>query len=44
MFQKELVCLVDIDVLTLVQQSEYGTPVFIIAKRKGNVIFLTKVR
>ena len=29
-FHKELQCLVKIGVLTLVQQSQYGTPVFII--------------
>ena len=40
-FQKELNCLVEIGVLTLVQQSQYGTPVFIIPKREGTVRFIT---
>ena len=39
--QKELTRLVDIFVLTLVQQYESGTTVIIIVKRKVTVIFLT---
>ena len=44
MFQKELAILVEIGVLTPVQHSEYGTPVFIIAKNEVTVIFLTNFR
>jgi hypothetical protein len=33
--------LVDIGVLTPVQQSEWGTPVFIIPKKDGTVRFIT---
>ena len=29
-------------VLTLVQQYQYGTPVFIIPKKEGNVRFITE--
>ena len=43
-FKKELLRLVDIGVLTPVQQSEYGTPVFIIPKKEGTVRFLTDYR
>ena len=32
-FSKEIKCLVEIGVLTLVQQSQYGTPIFIIPKK-----------
>ena len=39
-FRKEIIHLIEIVVLTLVQQSEYGTPVFIIAKKEGTVRFL----
>jgi hypothetical protein len=40
-FRKELMRLVDIGVLTPVQQSEWGTPVFIIPKKDGTVRFIT---
>ena len=43
-FKKELEHLVEIGVLTPVQQSEYGTPVFIIPKKEGTVRFLTDYR
>ena len=43
-FLKELICLVDISVLTPVQQSKYGPPVFIIVNKEGTVGFLTKFR
>ena len=43
-FKKELLRLVEIGVLTPVQQSEYGTPVFIIPKKEGTVRFLTDYR
>ena len=43
-FKKELLRLVDIGVLTPVQQSEYGTPVFIIPKKEGTIQFLTDYR
>jgi hypothetical protein len=36
--------LVDIGVLTPVQQSEWGTPVFIIPKKDGTVRFITDYR
>ena len=40
-FRKELTHLVYIGVLTPVQQSEYGKPVFIIVKKERTVKFLT---
>jgi hypothetical protein len=40
-FRKELFRLVDIGVLTPVQDSEWGTPVFIIPKKDGTVRFIT---
>jgi hypothetical protein len=40
-FRKELLCLVDIGVLTPVQDSEWGMPVFIIPKKDGTVRFIT---
>ena len=43
-FKQELLRLVDIGVLTPVQQSEYGTPVFIIPKKEGTIRFLTDYR
>ena len=43
-FRKELMRLVEIGVLTPVQQSEYGTPVFIIPKKEGTVQFITDYR
>ena len=43
-FFKELKCLVEIVVLTLVQQSQYGTPVFIIPEKEGTGIFITDYR
>ena len=43
-FKKELLCLVDIGVLDRVEQSEYGTPVFIIPKKEGTVRFITDFR
>ena len=41
-FSKELKHLVEIGVLTPVQQSQYGTPVFIIPKKEGAVRFITE--
>ena len=38
-FRKELKRLVEIGVLTPVQQSQYGTPVFIIPNESGTVRF-----
>ena len=38
-FLKELKILVEIGVLTPVQQSQYGTPVFIIPNESGTVRF-----
>ena len=43
-FHKELMRLVKIGVLERVQESEWGTPVFIIPKKKGTVCFLTNYR
>ena len=43
-FQKELASLVQIVVFTPVKQSEYGTSVFIIAKKEGTKRFLTDLR
>ena len=43
-FKKELLRLVDIGVLDRVEQSEYGTPVFIVPKKEGTVRFLTDFR
>ena len=43
-FKKELLRLVEIGVLTPVQESEYGTPVFIIPKKEGTVRFVTDFR
>ena len=43
-FLKELKRLVEIGVLTPVQQSKYGTPVFIIPKKEGTVSFITEYR
>ena len=40
-FRKELQLLVDIKVLTPEQQSEYGTPIFIIPKKEGTMICIT---
>ena len=40
-FRKYLKRLVEIGVLTPVQHSQYGTPVFIIPKKEGNVRFIT---
>ena len=39
-----LKCLVKIGVLTPVQQSQYGTPIFIIPKKEENVRFITDYR
>ena len=41
LFRKESNCLVEIGVLTPVQQIKYGTPVFIIPKKEGTVRFIT---
>ena len=38
---KDLNILVEIGFLTQLQQSQYGTPVFIIPKKEGNVRFIT---
>lgn len=43
-FRKELERLVRLGVLTKVKQSEWGTPVFIIPKKNGQVRFLTDFR
>ena len=43
-FRKELMRLVEIGVLDPVQESEYGTPVFIIPKKEGTVRFITDFR
>jgi Reverse transcriptase (RNA-dependent DNA polymerase). len=43
-FRKELLRLVDIGVLTPVQDSEWGTHVFIIPKKDGTVRFITDYR
>ena len=43
-FKKELMRLVQIGVLERVQESEWGTPVFIIPKKEGTVRFLTDFR
>ena len=43
-FKKELERLVSISVLEKVQESEWGTPVFIIPKKEGKVCFLTGFR
>jgi hypothetical protein len=43
-FKRELLRLVNIGVLDRVEQSEYGTPVFIIPKKEGTVRFLTDFR
>ena len=43
-FRKELMRLVEIGVLTPAQQSEYGTPVFIIPNKEGTVCFVTDFR
>ena len=40
-FHIELKRIVDIGVLTPVQRSQYGTPVFIIPKKEGTVRFIT---
>ena len=39
-FRKELKRLVEIGVLTPVQQSQYSTPIFIIPKKEGTVRFI----
>ena len=41
---KELKCLVEIGVLIPLQQSQYGTPVFIIPNKEGTVRFITDYR
>jgi hypothetical protein len=43
-FRKELMRLVDIGVLTPVQQSKWGTPAFIIPEKDGTVHFITEYR
>ena len=43
-FKNELMRLVKIGVLERVQESEWGTPVFIIPKKEGTVHFLTNYR
>ena len=43
-FHKELKFLVKIGVLTPAQQSQYGTPVFIIPNKEGTVRFITDYR
>ena len=40
-FWKKLASLIKISILTLVQQSEYGTPVFIISNKEVTVTVLT---
>ena len=39
--RKELHCLVEIGLLTPVQQSQYGMPIFIMPKKGVNVRFIT---
>ena len=41
LFRKELKCLVKTELLTPVQKSQYGTPIFIIPNKKGTVRFIT---
>ena len=43
-FRKEPKLLVKIGVLNLVQQSQYGTPIFIIRKKEGTLRFITDYR
>lgn len=43
-FKKELLRLVEIGVLERVNESEWGTPVFIIPKKEGTVRFITDFR
>ena len=43
-FQKEIKLLVEIGVITPVQQIQYGTPVFIFPKKEGTVRFITDHR
>ena len=43
-FYKEIICLVEIVVLTPVQHSEYGMNVFIIPKKEGTVRFIMDIR
>ena len=43
-FHKELMRLVNIGVLERVQESKWGTPVFIIPKKEGTVCFITDYR
>ena len=40
-FRRELKSLVEIGVLTPVQQSQYGTPVYIIPKKEGTMMLIT---
>ena len=40
-FRKGIQKLVEIGVLTLIQQSQYGTPKFMIPKKEGTVRFIT---
>ena len=40
-FRKELKRVVEIGALTPVQQSQYGTPIFIIPDKEGTVRFIT---
>ena len=41
-FQKELQTLVEILVLTPLQQSEYSTPILIMPKKEGTTRFITE--
>ena len=43
-FCKDLKILLGIEVLTLVQYSQYGTPIFIITKKEGTVRLITDYR
>ena len=43
-FKKELDGLIEIGVLEVVHESEWGTPVFIIPKKEGTVRFVTDFR
>ena len=43
-FCNDIQCLVEIGVLTHVQKSQYGTPVFKIPKKEGNMSFIMDYR
>ena len=39
-FRKEILQLFDIGVLTLIQKSKYGTPIFVIPRKYGTLRFI----